>query len=166
MIQLFVGAVLGAIAVVFYTAPKRSKAKGILGTGVRLPLPSISVTMPRTLEDLQRVDDSICFCFSELAPDLAALELSGVIKPAPLPEDAPTLALRKEQARTDSITSWIQLCAAADLYPENEIAWPPQVGDHPTIHALWGILDFRIRRLLLRGEVLESCPSAGQESTP
>jgi hypothetical protein len=164
MIQLFIGAAIGALVVIASKRTRREVSMKAL-TGYRMPHTNVTVVLPKTIEDLQRIDEALCYCLSQLEPQLPTLEQAGHIAPAPAAGDDEHLALRKLQARADSIATWVQSCAASDLYPE-DISWPPQVGDHPTIHALWGILDYRVRRLLLRGEPLELCPTAGQESTP
>lgn len=147
MIRFVLGAILGALGGYVYTSSPsfrkqlsgKSKKFKQLGDGFRMPLPSTSVDLPEDLEDFQLIDEVICECVSELADQLPA---------DTKPEDLPTI---------------FQLCVAGKFYAPEEVPWPPVPGDHPSIHELWAMLGFRIRRLLVRGEMAQVC---GPQLTP
>lgn len=151
MIRLIIGAVLGALGAYTYaTSPrfqrqvegKKKKLKE-LGTGFRLPDPSKVVDLPEDLEDMNLVDDLICECAENLRAQ----------QPQILQDPEATIAV-------------LQLCAASLFYDPEEVAWPPVAGDHPTVHQLWGILGFRARRLVVRGELEQICFTGGSHPQP
>lgn len=141
MIKYLIGAILGGLGAYVYTSSPRfqkqiaGKAKKIkaLGEGFRMPLPATVVELPVDLEDFQELDATICDCVGQLQPDM----------PADLDPNEAILAF--------------QACVALEFYGPEEVQWPPAPGDHPSIHQLWGIIGYRIRRLTVRGELAQLC---------
>ncbi len=150
MIRLVIGLVLGALGGMTYARSSRfqkqveGKGKKLkeLGDGFRLPLPATVVDLPLDLEDMNLIDDVICDC-------------ARAIKQA-----------QPELEEANALAQALQLCAAVELYAPDEIQWPPVPGDHPTIHQLWGILGYRARRLIVRGEIDQVCVDIGEPPAP
>lgn len=138
MLRLIIGAILGAMGMYAYATMPKKKRKA-LTDGIRLPKPATSVDLPVDNEDIELIDRLICECARTVTP----------------PIEGQVRAVTEQEAYIKALT----LCTASAIYASEEIPWPPVPGDHPTIHQLWGILGYRIRRLILRNELEALCPS-------
>lgn len=150
MIRYIIGALLGAMGAYAYaTSPRfqkqiagKAKKTKALGDGFRLPLPATVVDLPMDLEDMAEIDSVICECMQTLADEY--------------PDDA----------TPNEVILAFQGCVASQFYGPQEVQWPPVAGDHPTIHQFWGIVGYRIRRLVLRGELASLCGPSIQPGAP
>lgn len=151
MIRILVGLILGALGGIAYArSPQFQRQLGgkgkrlkALGEGFRFPHPSTVVELPMDQEDMTLLDEVICTCAANL-------------------RDAQPEVFQDQEA----VIRVLQLCSATELYAPEEVPWPPVPGDHPTIHQLWGILGFRARRLVIRGELDQVCPAATPQPFP
>lgn len=101
----------------------------ITDSGIRLPDPSFAMELPYTEEQFNVLDDLVCEC------------------------GAPVVSAAGPEATIDAITTQIQECMAAKLYPD--FSWPPISGDHPTAAQLYTELGVVARRALASAEI---CP--------
>lgn len=131
----------------------KTKAVGELGTGFRLPQSGTALELPESLEDFVDVDVAICDCANEFG-DPATIQ--DLVAEGILPELG-TISDQEFEMRVDAL---IQLCAAAAMFPPEDVQWPPVPGDHPSIHQFWGIVGFRLRRIRVFGLADEICPKS------
>lgn len=159
MIRLIFAALAGGgIGYLFGTSKEfrrqvegKAKAAGELGSGFRLPQPSTALELPARLEDFNDVDASICECAKDLSDPVT---IQRLIDEGVLPQPG-SVSDQEFQLRLDDL---VQLCAASDMFPPEDVQWPPVPGDHPSIHEFWGIVGYRLRRIRIFGLADEVCP--------
>lgn len=102
----------------------------------RLPQIGVEIDIPRSLPELEAVDEAICVCLPS----------------APSPDE--------------STVAQIRICVLERLYGD-AVIWPPIAGDHASIHEMWGIVGYRIRKMMLRGETEHVCrPLSSNPTAP
>ena len=96
---------------------------------IRLPDPSYAVEVAADENQFAILEDLVCEC------------------------GAPIIQAADEAATIEELTTKIQSCMAAQLYPD--FPWPPIPGDHPSAAQLYAELGFLARRALITTEI---CP--------
>ena len=96
---------------------------------IRLPDPSYAVEVASNSEKFGVLEELVCEC------------------------GAPIVQAATETVTIDELTTKIQDCIAAQLYPD--FPWPPIPGDHPSVSQLYVELGYIARRALITTEI---CP--------
>lgn len=120
LLALFGTAALGAAGYgVYVLVTEREPAKGEVAH--RSALPKMELKLPETAADHEALDNYLDDCIGR----------TDLILTADLPEE-------DIQAAVDELRE----CVAADYYPD--VAWPPVIGDHPSIFQAWSLIRSKV----------------------